>query len=89
MELAAAIGHPVDGGTSIKGISQQELADMVNASRESVAQTLGAFRQHKLITTGRFTTTITRLPGLREIAVGDRTALRSPVPTRAVPDDQG
>jgi CRP-like cAMP-binding protein len=88
VELADKIGQPLDGGTAIKGISQQELADMVNASRESVSQTMRALRQHKLLTTSRYKLTITRLTELREIADGDRATCSSSVPTRAVPDDQ-
>jgi CRP/FNR family cyclic AMP-dependent transcriptional regulator len=89
LELVAKIGQPVGGGIAVTGISQQELADMVDASRESVAQLLRALRQHKLITTSNKKMTIFRLAELREIADGDRTTLRSPVPTRAVPDDNG
>jgi CRP-like cAMP-binding protein len=79
LELATKIGQPVEGGTVISGISQQELADLVNASRESVAQMMRAFRQRDLIETGRYKLTVSGLIELREIANGDRTALRSPV----------
>lgn len=51
-------------GADKLGVTQQELAEWVDATREAVARALANFRSEGLVSTGRGTLTITDRPGL-------------------------
>lgn len=66
LELAESHGTKVDDGTRIEvRLTQQELAAMVGASRESVNKVLGYFTDKKYISTDRYKITIHRLADLK------------------------
>jgi CRP/FNR family transcriptional regulator, cyclic AMP receptor protein len=63
-ELAAEHQPPEDGPTRVQ-LSQQEIGELIGASRESVARALSALRDQQLVTTGRRSVTVIDLDGLR------------------------
>ncbi|MBV9691371.1 MAG: Crp/Fnr family transcriptional regulator [Ktedonobacteraceae bacterium] len=66
LELAEAHGVKVDDGTRIEiRLTQQELASMVGASRESVNKVLGYFTDKKYLSTDRHKITIHRVEDLK------------------------
>lgn len=66
LELADSHGTSVDNGTRIEvRLTQQELASMVGASRESVNKVVGYFTDKKYISTDRHRITIHRVDDLR------------------------
>jgi CRP-like cAMP-binding protein len=61
LELAETHGTPVEDGTRIEiRLTQQELASMVAASRESVNKVIGYFTDKKIISTDKYRITIHR-----------------------------
>ncbi len=66
LELGDSHGTKVEDGTRIEvRLTQQELASMVGASRESVNKVLGYFTDKKFISTDRHRITIHRMEDLR------------------------
>jgi CRP/FNR family cyclic AMP-dependent transcriptional regulator len=66
IELADSHGSRVDDGTRIEvRLTQQELASMVGASRESVNKVIGYFTDKKYISTDRHRITIHHIDALR------------------------
>jgi CRP/FNR family transcriptional regulator, cyclic AMP receptor protein len=63
-ELAAEHQPPEHGPTPVQ-LSQQEIGELIGASRESVARALSALRDQQLLTTGRRSVTVIDLDGLR------------------------
>ena len=50
LELAERFGRPEDGGTAIDArLTQQELADMIGTSRETLATTIGSLRERGVL----------------------------------------
>lgn len=71
VELADRFGEPDGAGVRITvALSQDELAGWVGASREAVAKALRVLRDRGYVTTGRRTTTVLDLDGLRRRAGG-------------------
>jgi CRP-like cAMP-binding protein len=69
VELAEDHGRAVDGGTLIDlPLTQEEIAGLIAASRESVARGLAGLRQRGLIDTARRAITVVDLDGLRRYA---------------------
>ncbi|GAA2842409.1 Crp/Fnr family transcriptional regulator [Crossiella cryophila] len=69
LDLAEQYGRPVAAGVEIAlSISQQQLADTVSVSRESLARVLRELRDRRLVDTGRQRITVLDLPGLRALA---------------------
>ena len=69
IDLAERFGEPADGGTRIAlGISQEELAGWVGASREATIKALRDLRKLNLIETERRHITIRKIDELRRIA---------------------
>lgn len=73
LELGRALGKKEETGTVIRGLSQREIAGIVGASRESVAQVMRLFRQQGLVATGRGRITI--------LDVDRLTGVGNPTPT--------
>jgi CRP-like cAMP-binding protein len=72
LELAAKHGQRTDSGILIAvPATQEQLAEMVAASRESVARVLRGLRQRGLVETKRSRITIQRIQELRRLADGD------------------
>jgi len=68
VDLAAA-GTPTDEGVVLRGgLTQDDLAGMVGASRESVARALATLRTLGFVSTGRRQVAVLDLAGLREFA---------------------
>lgn len=66
LELAEEHGAKVDDGTRIEvRLTQQELASMVGASRESVNKVLGYFTEKQFISTDKHRITIHRIADLK------------------------
>jgi CRP-like cAMP-binding protein len=66
IELAEAHGAKVDGGMRIEvRLTQQELASMVGASRESVNKVMGYFTDKKFISTDKHRITLHRIADLK------------------------
>jgi CRP/FNR family transcriptional regulator/CRP/FNR family cyclic AMP-dependent transcriptional regulator len=66
LELSEAHGAKVDDGTRIEvRLTQQELASMVGASRESVNKVMGYFTDKKFITTDKHRITLHRVEDLK------------------------
>ena len=66
LELADEHGQPTDEGTLINvRLTQQELASMVGASRESVNKVIGYFTDKQYISTDRHKITILRIADLQ------------------------
>jgi CRP/FNR family transcriptional regulator, cyclic AMP receptor protein len=75
VELAARYGIPQEDGITIAlPVTQQSLAGMVAASRESVVRGLGDLRRQRLIRTGRRCLVILRPDELRRLASRTRGA---------------
>ena len=69
IELAAAYGTPVEGGTRIDlQLSQRELAGWVGASREAVNKALAQLEDRDLLTRDHGTLTVLDVEGLRRRA---------------------
>ena len=69
VDLAVSGGEASDEGTHVAGqLTQDELAGMVSASRESLARALGALRKQGLIRTGRRSIVVLDLDRLRTYA---------------------
>jgi CRP/FNR family transcriptional regulator, cyclic AMP receptor protein len=65
----AAEGTPSDTGVVLRnGLTQDDLAGMVGASRESVARALATLRELGLVSTGRRQVAVLDLAGMREFA---------------------
>jgi CRP/FNR family transcriptional regulator, cyclic AMP receptor protein len=72
IDLAARFGHETPRGTLIQArLTQQELAEMVGTTRETLAHTLGAFRRDGLLDTKSHTVLIRDAERLAEVADGD------------------
>jgi CRP/FNR family transcriptional regulator, cyclic AMP receptor protein len=70
VEIAEQHGKPGEAGIEIGlALSQEELAGLVAASRESVARSLTTLRRRGLLTTGRRSIVILDLEGLRRYCV--------------------
>ncbi|MCK2242842.1 MULTISPECIES: Crp/Fnr family transcriptional regulator [unclassified Crossiella] len=68
LDLAEQYGRPVAAGVEIAlSISQQQLADTMSVSRESLARVLRELRDRRLVDTGRQRITVLDLPGLRAL----------------------
>ncbi|MCO1580567.1 Crp/Fnr family transcriptional regulator [Crossiella sp. SN42] len=68
LDLAEQYGQPVAAGVEIAlSISQQQLADTMAISRESLARVLRELRKRGLVDTGRQRITVLDLDGLREL----------------------
>ena len=66
LELAASHGRPTDSGTVISlSMTQQELANLVGASRESVNKALRLYRSQGYISVGKQRIVVHDLKGLR------------------------
>lgn len=66
IELAESHGASVDNGTRIEvRLTQQELASMVGASRESVNKVMGYFTDKRFISTDKHRITIHKIDDLR------------------------
>jgi CRP/FNR family cyclic AMP-dependent transcriptional regulator len=63
-QLAAEHQPPEHGPTQVK-LSQQEIGELIGASRESVARALAALRDQQLVTTDRRSVTVINLDPLR------------------------
>lgn len=64
--MAESDGRPADAGLVLPdGLTQDDLAGMVDASRESVARALATLRSLGLVSTGRRRVVVHDLPGLR------------------------
>ncbi len=71
VELADSHGQVTDEGVLIDlPLSQEEIAGLIAASRESVARGLGTLRDRKLITTARRAIVVTDLAALRRYTAG-------------------
>jgi CRP/FNR family transcriptional regulator, cyclic AMP receptor protein len=69
VELAEKHGHPTAAGIEIGlSLSQEELAGLITASRESVARSLTALRRRGLVSTARRSIVVHDLDGLRRFA---------------------
>jgi CRP-like cAMP-binding protein len=66
--LAALLLDLAGEGTTIEGRTQCELGETLGSYRETVANTLNAMRQDKLINIGRMRITILDKKGLRELS---------------------
>jgi CRP-like cAMP-binding protein len=65
----AAEGTPSEAGVLLRnGLTQDDLAGMVGASRESVARALASLRELGFVSTGRRQVAVLDLAGLREFA---------------------
>ncbi len=70
LQIARTFGKRVDHGVRFTiTLTQQNLADLVGASRQHVNYVLGDFRSHRLITGSGRILTLTNLEGLRRIAL--------------------
>jgi CRP-like cAMP-binding protein len=69
LELAERFGQPQDGGTAIDArLTQQELADMIGTSRETLATTIAALREQRVLEMHNQRIVIFDLDRLRELA---------------------
>jgi CRP-like cAMP-binding protein len=70
VEMAEEHGRTTVAGIEIGlPLSQEELAGLITASRESVARSLTSLRRRGLITTGRRSVTVCDMDALRRLAV--------------------
>jgi CRP-like cAMP-binding protein len=67
VDLAADHGSLGRGGAVVR-LSQQEIGELVGASRESVGRALAALRDRQLVTTGRRSVTVLEIGALRAFA---------------------
>jgi CRP/FNR family cyclic AMP-dependent transcriptional regulator len=71
MELAERFGRPIDGGVEIDArLTQQELADMIGTSRETLAMTISSLREQGVLDMERQRVVIREVERLRELAGG-------------------
>jgi CRP-like cAMP-binding protein len=71
VELAEEHGRPTASGVDIDiPLTQQELASLIAASRESIVRSLRSLRARQMIATGRRRIVIRNLAGLRQEADG-------------------
>jgi CRP/FNR family transcriptional regulator, cyclic AMP receptor protein len=69
VELTARFGQPDDGATAIDArLTQQELADMIGTSRETLATTIGSLRERGVIEMRNQRVVILNVDRLRAIA---------------------
>lgn len=69
LELVERFGRPEDGATAIDArLTQQELADMIGTSRETLATTVGSLRQRGVLDMYSQRVVVLDLDRLREIA---------------------
>lgn len=68
LELGRKVGSTEGSDVIIRGISQRELAGLVGASRESVSNVMGAFRNEGLVSTGRQRLVLRDRGRLQEVA---------------------
>lgn len=72
VDLGQRFGVKTERGTLIQArLTQQELAEMIGATRETLAHTLGDFRRRGLLATERHQVVIRDAERLAEIAEGD------------------
>lgn len=72
VDLAGRFGVSVGGGTAIRErLTQQELAEMIGTTRETLAHTLGDFRRRGLLDTVNHEVVIRDAERLAEIASGE------------------
>ncbi|MEK7204644.1 MAG: Crp/Fnr family transcriptional regulator [candidate division NC10 bacterium] len=70
LQIARAFGKRVDHGVRFTmSLTQQNLADLVGASRQHVNYVLADFRSHRLLSGSGRALTLTNLEGLRRIAL--------------------
>jgi CRP-like cAMP-binding protein len=70
LQIARAFGNRADHGVRFTiSLTQQNLADLVGASRQHVNYVLAGFRSHRLISGSGRGLTLTNLEGLRRIAL--------------------
>lgn len=68
LELAERFGQPEDGGVAIDArLTQQELADMIGTSRETVASTISSLRQRGMLEMDHQRVVLRDLDRLREL----------------------
>jgi len=71
LELAERFGQPEDGGIAIDArLTQQELADMIGTSRETLATTVASLRERRVIDMHNQRVVILDLPRVRDLAEG-------------------
>ena len=71
VELSERFGQPTEGGTAIDArLTQQELADMIGTSRETLAMTVASLRERRVIDMHDQRVVILDLPRIRELAEG-------------------
>jgi CRP-like cAMP-binding protein len=66
-DLAAEHESPARGRAVVR-LSQQEIGELVGASRESVGRALAALRDRQLVTTGRRSVTVLETGALRSFS---------------------
>ncbi len=72
IDLASRFGAQTERGTLIRAnLTQQELAEMVGTTRETLAHTLGDFRRRGLLDTGHHQVLIRDAERLAEVAEGE------------------
>jgi CRP/FNR family transcriptional regulator len=72
VDLAQRFGVKTTRGTMIEArLTQQELADMIGTTRETLAHTIGEFRRQGLLTTAHHRVLIRDAERLLEMADGD------------------
>jgi len=71
VELSERFGQPTEGGTAIDArLTQQELADMIGTSRETLATTVASLRERGLLEMHNQRVVILDVPRVRELAEG-------------------
>ncbi len=69
LELTERFGQPTEGGTAIDArLTQQELADMIGTSRETLATTVASLRERRVLDMHNQRVVILDLPRVRELA---------------------
>ena len=69
LELSERFGQPTEGGTAIDArLTQQELADMIGTSRETLATTVASLRERRVLDMHNQRVVILDLPRVRELA---------------------
>jgi len=69
LELSERFGLPTEGGTAIDArLTQQELADMIGTSRETLATTVASLRERRVLDMHNQRVVILDLPRVRELA---------------------
>lgn len=69
VDLADRFGQPADGGTAIDArLTQQELADMIGTSRETLATTVASLRERRVIEMHNQRVVILDLERIRDLA---------------------